>query len=624
MIPINKELIKLFEILFKNNTRFFNKSDFESLDILLSNEVVKENIGNPDLLDLNTNKYFFETLIEIIENETNKKFPKNLSDSFKCIDDFNQRMRKEIGNNVINSYDDIFNGLKIHTLQIFERDDKEKLVTYLHTLGKWDSRENHLYNFERIFFEFLFQSNYSVEEIAEICILVWNKEEAESSLIDFLRGFGKICIEKAKELYNILNKKNCPIRIITHLLIGNYNAGDFTALDIALDLREKYLLESLIVLGRINYMNISAIDRVFNSIEPINFTNKEIASEQTYLLLHIINTKDSSNVILEKCFKILVDLIKKGTNEIVDSVFHSITYHLDKYEPVKYALLHNYLSRTKNFNVIRNFFLNFNDPAYVFDLIQHSFSANPNFRFPIEIFQDGIRHAWQKDKEKTELLILDLFNQHPAFSILAVKIIMSAHVGIYKIDLLKLDKKESQINAIKGFCKSPIDFDKLVPLLLVLRKSSFKEVVEVLQKELADKVFYTYHETIYNLILKETDNSISDKKFLKPIKEALDNYIELKKLKESIKDIDPVENEGELMQLYYRLEREEQAKMMNKINEGEGSFLQLVKNTIIVRGNSWKIGDREVSPLGNIESKMLIDGNSYLNPDLYESNLDKI
>ena len=37
-----------------------------------------------------------------------------------------------------------------------------------------------------------------------------------------------------------------------------------------------------------------------------------------------------------------------------------------------------------------------------------------------------------------------------------------------------------------------------------------------------------------------------------------------------------------------------------------------------------KIGDREVSPLGNIESKMLIDGNSYLNPDLYESNLDKI
>ena len=62
----------------------------------------------------------------------------------------------------------------------------------------------------------------------------------------------------------------------------------------------------------------------------------------------------------------------------------------------------------------------------------------------------------------------------------------------------------------------------------------------------------------------------------------------------------------------------------SKIDKGEGSFMQFIKNTIIVRGNSWKIGDREVSPLGKIESKMLVDGSSYLNPDLYESNLENI
>jgi len=624
MTSLNKEFIKLFDTLFKKNTRFFNKSEFENFDELLLNEVVRENKDNPELLDLNTNCHFFETLLMFIELETKKEIPKNISDSFKSIDDFDKRKRKEIGTNVINAFDDIFQGLKIHALQQFEKNKNENPKEFLLSLGNWDSRENHLYNFERVFFKFLPRSNYSIEEIAEFCIQAWNKEEMETSLIDFLRGYGTINIEKAKELYNILDEKNCPLRIIAHLLIGNYNAGDIKALDVAFDLREKDLLESLIVLGRINYLNKNEIERVFDSIEPINFSIKNIAIEQAYLLLHLINNKETPKDILEKCFKLLVDLIGKETREIVDAVFHSITYHLDKYESEKYALLHKYLSKTQNFNIVKRFFSNFKDPVYIFELIQHSFSANPNFRFPIEIFQDGISHAWRENQEKTEGLILNLFNQHPAFSILAVKIILSARSGIYKIDLLKLDNKESQTNAIKSLCKSPVYFDKLVPVLLALRKSSFKEVVELLQKELADKVFQTYHETIYELILKEISNSSTDKEFMKPIKKALDNYNELKQLKESIKDIDPVENESDLMQLYYRLEKEEQAKMMNKINEGEGSFLQFVKNTTIVRGNSWKIGDREVSPLGNIESKMLIDGSSYLNPELYESNLDKI
>ena len=145
-----------------------------------------------------------------------------------------------------------------------------------------------------------------------------------------------------------------------------------------------------------------------------------------------------------------------------------------------------------------------------------------------------------------------------------------------------------------------------------------------MQEELSDKVFYAYHDTIYELILKEIGESSEDKEFMKPITEALNDYKELKKLKESIKDIDPFENEYELIQLYFRLEREEQAKMMNKIKEGEGSFLHFAKSTTIVRGNSWKIGDREVTPLGKVEAQMLVDRSSYLNPDLYEFNLDNI
>ena len=365
-------------------------------------------------------------------------------------------------------------------------------------------------------------------------------------------------------------------------------------------------------------------EKVFNLIEPLNFTNKEIASEQSYLIFQIINSSKTTKDFKKKGFGFLINLLEKATLEIKENVFHGITYHLDNYEAEKYDLLNIYLSKTKNFGVIKNFFFNFKNPKYIFDLLIHSFSANPNYRFPIEIFDTGIHHAWQNNKEETEKIILSLFNQHPTFSILAVKIILVAHRGIYKIDLLKLDNKESQINSIKGFCKSPIFFDKLLPILLPLRNSKFKEVKDLLQKELAHKVFNSYHETIYELIVKNIQNSKKDKQFILPIKKALDAYFELKKLKESIKDIDPIENERDLMELYYRLEREEQAKMMNKINEGEGTFLQFVKNTVIVRGNAWKIGNKEVSPLGNIESKILIDGNSYINPDLYEHNLNSI
>ena len=48
----------------------------------------------------------------------------------------------------------------------------------------------------------------------------------------------------------------------------------------------------------------------------------------------------------------------------------------------------------------------------------------------------------------------------------------------------------------------------------------------------------------------------------------------------------------------------------------------MVKSSIIVRGNSFKFDDREPTLLAKIESSMLIDGSSYLNPDLYEHNLN--
>ena len=102
------------------------------------------------------------------------------------------------------------------------------------------------------------------------------------------------------------------------------------------------------------------------------------------------------------------------------------------------------------------------------------------------------------------------------------------------------------------------------------------------------------------------------------------NYNQLKEQKESINDLNPQENERDLMDLYYRLEHEENAKMMNRVQQGKGTFMEMVKNVIIVRGNSIKYDEKEPSPLTTIKTSMLVDSDSYKNPDLFEHNLNTL
>ena len=74
------------------------------------------------------------------------------------------------------------------------------------------------------------------------------------------------------------------------------------------------------------------------------------------------------------------------------------------------------------------------------------------------------------------------------------------------------------------------------------------------------------------------------------------------------------------MDLYYNLEHENRAKLMQDINENPKGILAAVgKTTIIVRGNSWKQElENEVIPLGKIESQFTLDARLFKNPDLQE------
>ncbi|MGI9526724.1 MAG: hypothetical protein ACR2MS_06420 [Weeksellaceae bacterium] len=618
-----QQIRDFLDFYFQTRKSQYLKKEIPQHEVLIRQGVLYEVESNTEVLEIERNSIALqEIVLEVAEDKLKKKLPLGISEAFKFIDEFDKELKKEYDcERVINSFSTIIRGLRGYSLYVLRKQGLD-IKSFLLSISE-DNRENHLYSLESSFFNFLPFFDYSEKEIFETLQNLWQNDRTRGDVITGLRKLPSKNIEKSKDLLAYAYKNNMPSCFISDLLIGLYNAGETSIIEKIVELKNKDVLACLGVLGSIRYNNEQDVEKAFNQIEELEFENIEIANQQSYLIRNIIENEYTTEIIRKNAFKLYVKFLKNGTNEVINRVFKGI-YFIKEYEAEKYNLLHLYLSKTGNFEVIKWFFDYFNNPAYIFDIMMRLFNTTPNYRFSMSLFENGIRHGWNTNQAKTEQHILNLFKQHPALGILGVKTIFTAYLGIFHVDLLKLDKAEYQINAIDSICKHPHSFDKLLPLIIPLRNSKLKGVREHLQNSLAYLVFKSYHSTLYNQIKGDLGNNKKDKQFIEPIKKALDNYNKLKELKESIDDLNPYQNERHLMDLYRRLEHETQAKMMQEVNQGKGSFLEVAKNTIIVRGNSWMIREGEISPLGKVESSILIDGNSYLNPDLYEHNLNTI
>lgn len=624
MAKTKSQIIKGF-INYYFNTRQpkYSKNDINDYELLIEYGVLYFINGDYNNLMITWNSKELQTVIlGLAEAKLQKKIPLDVSEAFKFIDEFETILKKENNVKIFNAFNKVINELKSYALSMLS-DRGINIKKFLLSLSKESERENHLYSFEQHLFDFLPNSNYSEKEILEIVEELWSNEDRRHDVITGLREFPNRNLKKSKQLLSFCHENEVSLDFISDLLIGLYNSGETSMIDSIYKLKDKSIIHCLKILGRINYQSEKDIENTFNQIGELEYENIEIASQQSYLISNIIKNENTKDSIKENALNLYAEFLKNGNDEIVKRVLQDISF-IKNHEADKYNLFHLYLSKTQDFSKIKRFFSDFTKPAFIFDIMMRLFSYTPDYRFSMNLFKNGINHAWSINQKETEKHILHLFKQDSIFGILGVKIILSANLGIYQVDFLKLENAEHQINVINNTCKHPHSFDKLLPLILPLRNSKLKGVKEHLQKHLAKKVFSSYHEVIYNQIETNVNKNKKDTEFLKPIKKALDGYNQLKEFKASIDDLNPYENERDLMDLYYRLEHEAQAKMMSEVNSGKGTFLEAVKNTIIVRGNSWMIREGEVSPLGKFESSMLIDGSSYLNPDLYEHNLNII
>lgn len=617
-------ILDFLDLYLKTRSSKYNKKEISLYKELVELGVICEDKDNDEMVVISGESPNLQgCVLDLAETKLSKSLPLDISDAFKFIIDFDKLLKQEYNcTNYINSFDTIIKGLRVYVINyLYHRGIDVK--TFLLTLDNEKSRAYHLSFFENSFLTFLPNSDYSDKEIFEIINYLWNKEDGKYTIRTGLHNFPINNFQKSEELLVYANANGVSTEIISELLIGLYNAGEISFLDKIFDLKKKSASLCLNVLSRLNFRNIDDIENAFQCIGELGYNDKELATQQSFMIRRVLENKLTPKHICEKAFLLYEEFLQNGTNEIIEIVFFEIRL-IDEYETEKYNLLFLYLSKTKHINVIKDFFFQFKNPAYIFDLLMKSFSAKPDYIFSMSLFENGIRHVWSVNQTETEKCILNLFNQHPVFGILGVKVLFTAYHGIYHIDFLRLYKDEYQVNAINSICRFPHSFDKLLPLILPLRNSKFKGVRKHLQKRLAQKVFNSYHESIYNEIEIGIGKNKKDKMFLEPIKKALDDYNKLKELKNSINDLNPRENESDLINLYYRLEHERNAKMQAEVGKGKGTFMELFKSTIIVRGNSFKIDERPPMPLATIESKLLIDGSHYLNPDLYEHNLNII
>jgi len=599
----------------------FPKEEIDNYFLLLNRNIILQIESNPQTVKLNPNSLEFnKALLELAEGTLERKTPKSVIEAFGFIEEFQERLKEDngIAKNVINGYGELIKGLQgyiLYRLNSAGFDVKEYFLSKLKPKGE---RENELFLFEQHLYRFLPYSKYSSKEIWEICQRTLASDD-RFYVDEFARNLAFNNFDLAKEIYSIAVRSEQPSDtfFIASLLIGLHNSGLEGVFEKALELHNSHPQQGYHVLNSLKYLSGEENNLIFELVH--NDHLPESVGSKAQVICSLIDNSKVNEKLRGDCFNLITTYLQQENKESVKIVFHRIIYNLKFFEAEKYKLLHIYLKNTQDISVIESFFYNYENPEYLFHLMKMFYKAGWQ-RGSINRFESSIFHFWNKDIQETEKQILELFRPEDKFGMLPVEIIMTGSFGALPIDLLKLETKQQQAKAIEAITLFPHTFDRLLPVVLPLRQSPYPEVVKFLQIKLSELIYDAYHKSLLDDIENLLDESKEDNVFVRPLKEAHTNYKSIVSKKKSINDLDPYENERDLMDLYYSLEHENRAKMMQDINENPKGILAAVgKSTIIVRGNSWKQElEDKVMPLGKVESSFILDARLFKNPDLQE------
>lgn len=548
-------------------------------------------------------------------------FPADIPNAFQKMDELEEILKQEQGvaPNVIGTYSAFMRALKGHLLYRLEQEGVDVGSFFEELIKNKDQRQNQLFLFEDSFFRFLPNSGYKVSRILSLCKLAMENEESYY-VLDFARFLPYKKKDLAQGLYELSRGDELAEAkgFVTNLAVGLYNLGNKELFGHYSGLIEHKPVDAFRFFQVIDKKNLKTLKAIYDIVASDE--REENRVRKTDVLCDLINHPKATKKLRGECFDLIKGYFGSQDENVVHGVLWASTYIKD-FEEERFHVLMAYLQKTSNFKALTNFFRRYNEPKYMYGLLRECYYLAWG-RNSIDLFKESIVHFWQVDREASEKQISALFDPEQQLGLLPVEVLMSSYVNPLPLDLLKLDSEAKQLNAIRCICIFPHSFDSLLPMVLKLRNSKYPKVKAYLKERLAQLIVEVYHELLYNSIKELLSTTARDKRFLEEMSKALDGYRKIKKLKESVNDLNPRHNERDYMELFYSLEHERRSKLMEDIHQREGSFFSHSKKSVIVRGNAWKLPEKEeITPLRQFAAGHWMHGNAVLNPDLFELEL---
>jgi hypothetical protein len=567
-------------------------------------------------------------LLKIAEEKLNKKLPIDFSNAIKFVKEFENEIKKPETNISWAGLIDLTNGLSAFAFAKLHNENAQNLPEFLfQQLELKEKREHHLFAIEKYFSFALPHLNIGVEQLLMIIKRHVSSSNSLSSIINFSKDLALAKPDLANKLFDLIvsDKENIDeLKVIpASLLIGLYNSAESLTFTKAVGLYEKHSVQTIYFLGRIDYHSIDHLKTALELAIQVEKDNILLLHNCIDIYSNVLKNQFVDQETKAVCFNKLQDTFEVENQELKNTILYFFSHWIDGYENERNLFLLKNFSTIENKDFIKHYFDNFKDALYFFDFFQKIYKALDQ-KVNMEYFESGLSHFWRTDQEKTENTILHfLSDESIEWRKAGVKLLKSHRHEVYRVNVLKLALEIEQLRCLEVLTYYNLSFESFLPIILPFRNSTYLKVRRELQNILSQLVYESYHDSLYNLIISSLSTSKSDKSFIIPIKKALDAYHELVKLKDSVKDLDPVQNERNYIDLYYRLEHENKAKMMDSIKNEKSSLMTLFgKSKIIVRGHSWKLEDSEqVSPLGKIEHSVMIDNRAFKNTELFENNM---
>lgn len=402
---------------------------------------------------------------------------------------------------------------------------------------------------------------------------------------------------------------------LPRFLVGLFRHNEALYLQECKNLFALNAIQGLHALTWLEYSNSETLESAYNFLEIQTIDRVEYLRDLPTFYVRVIENESASETIIAGCFEKLRHFTTYEDEALRQNLLGR-TGMIEHHDKEKNALLPYFMKWGKPY-VLRDYFDRFDSPRYLFDLIKQAYAVN-GIRADIGLFRDGLHTQYMLHRELfNEQLLQLLTHDYAIIRFAGLQVMSSAHNQPYQVDFLSLDETQ-QIRVIETVLPTPMSIEELLPLVITLRNSPYPAVVLKLKEELCELVHAFDHSLIDLTDLYLDPAEAVDKELIDAIAAAYGVYKNEKELRLATLELNPVENELEYLEIYSRLEAEQQAQLMEQAQSK--SFLNLLsKNIIVLRGSGY---NSEINPgvsvLGGIEFSRLIDQRYSINPDQYE------